>query len=564
MTADTTEEVSRTFAPGGRGSDLGLALAVVWCRDEPTRAGELLWVGPHDRRVHVFGRGDEAPAAPDHVRAHLVRQRPGQTLRAEPLLAKRLSREQLHIRRLADDRLTLDNRGRRALLLRGVETTHAVVGAGDVVMIEGQLLLLCVTRPAVLPPLMHANHGAMHEFGAADAAGLVGESPPIWALRDAIDLVVRDDGHALVYGPSGVGKEVVARALHAASARGSRPLVARDVASIPEELVGIELFGHEGPGEEGTPGLVEQAEGATLLLDDLGGAAGPLASHLGRLMDRGEFHRAGDPRPRRADVRIVATLCDEPQTLPVALRARFRHALRVPGLAERREDIPLLVRDLLRTGLADHPDLRARFADADGEPRVAPGFLRELVEDPPDGGVRALDARLWRGIVAAPGEWIIAPPHPKDLQGEAAPGAGDLGASEPDDGSSAAGATAQDPDDASLSAPTEGATAAGRVIPAPVWDGAGRGPLDPRLAPPGLPASVSAGLPTLTRAERIVLQHVALNQTSREIAKRLFVSVRTVQNHRARICDKLGLRGNNRLLGVAIELARYLGPPEEG
>lgn len=509
MTADTAEEVTGTLAPGGHGSDLGLALVVLWCRDEPARAGELLWVAPQDHRTHVFGRGDEPPATPDHVRAHLVRQRPGQTLRAEPLLAKRLSREQLHIHRLDGDRLTLDNRGRAALLLRGVETTRAVVAAGDVVMIEGQVLLHCVTRPAVLPPLMHASHAAFHDFGAVDASGLVGESPPIWALRDAIGLALRDDGDALVYGPSGVGKALVARALHAAGARASRPLVARDVASIPEELVAIELFGREGPEEGGAPGLVEQAEGATLLLDGVGAAASALAPHLGRLMERGEFHRVGDPRPRQADVRILATLDDPPEALPVGLRPCFRHALRVPGLAERREDLPLLVRDLLRRALADHPDLRARFADDQGEPRVAPGFLRELVEEPPEGGVRALDTRLWRAIVAAPGEWIIAPPHHAPRP-EVAP----------------------------------------QAVAAP--------------GPPGLPESVSAGLPSLTRGERVVLQHVALDRPSREIAERLLVSVRTVQNHRARICDKLGLRGDGCLLGVAIELARYLGPPEEG
>src|SRR5690606_7439084 len=112
------------------------------------------------------------------------------------------------------------------------------------VMIEGQLLLLCTLRPATLPPLLHAS-GAPHPFGAPDAAGLVGESPAVWALRDAIAFVVKDDGHALVHGPSGAGKELVARALHAGSARGERELVARDVASIPDELVGIELFGHD-------------------------------------------------------------------------------------------------------------------------------------------------------------------------------------------------------------------------------------------------------------------------------------------------------------------------------
>lgn len=82
-------------------------------------------------------------------------------------------------------------------------------------------------------------------------------------------------------------------------------------------------------------------------------------------------------------------------------------------------------------------------------------------------------------------------------------------------------------------------------------------PLDPDVSLRPEPAELQAirtNLALLTRAERVVLTHVALNRTSKEIAKALFVSVRTVQNHRARICEKLGLRGHNRLLAVAMAL----------
>jgi DNA-binding CsgD family transcriptional regulator len=81
--------------------------------------------------------------------------------------------------------------------------------------------------------------------------------------------------------------------------------------------------------------------------------------------------------------------------------------------------------------------------------------------------------------------------------------------------------------------------------------------------PSDLPVGVAEGLPSLTRAERNVLRHLASNKTSREMWQSLYISVRTVQNHRARICDKLGLRGNNALLGVALRLRDHLGPPED-
>ncbi|TNF30837.1 MAG: LuxR family transcriptional regulator [Deltaproteobacteria bacterium] len=529
MSTDTTEAVMGNAAPGaGAGQDIGLALVVVWCRDEPDRAGEVLWFGPSDSRTHVFGRGADRPADPSHVRATLVRQRPGANLQAPPLQARGVSREQLHVHRVEAAGLALDNRGRRALLVADIETPQAVVRPGDVVMIEGQLLLLCAERPQTLPPLRRGSE-PRHPFGKADGHGIVGESPSVWALRDAIATLADDDGHVLVHGPAGACKERVARALHAVSPRREGGLVVRDVAAIPEELVAFELFGHEGPGDDGTPGLVEYAAGATLLLDDFGGAAAVVAPQLQRLLTTGEFRRAGDPRPRQVDVRVVATLADTPDALPASLRASFPSELRVPSLAERRADVTLVARHLLRTGLGEHPDLRDRFVDAAGEPRIAPGFLRELVEAPPAGGMRALDALLWRALVASPGEWVIAPPDTTRLSTPLGVPGGDTDATTAGEGASLEGTRN-----------------------------------DPRYLPPALPESVVRGLATLTDSERVALQRIARGESSREIAARLYVSVRTVQQDLTRLCDKLGLGADSQLLGVAAALGRYLGPPEEG
>src|SRR5690606_22620206 len=143
-----------------------------------------------------------------------------------------------------------------------------------------------------------------------------------------------------------------------------RPLIARSAATIPEELADAEIFGHAagyaGLGDEERAGLVGAAAGGTLLIDGLGALPEGVAARLVRLMDTGEYHRLGDPTARRADVRVVVTSSAGPAAVPASLRGRFRHVLPVPARDERREDVPLIARWLLRQGLSDHPDLAAR------------------------------------------------------------------------------------------------------------------------------------------------------------------------------------------------------------
>ncbi|MCA9517709.1 MAG: hypothetical protein KC635_22370, partial [Myxococcales bacterium] len=162
--SDTTEDVTGTFGRAEAGPDEGLALVVAWCRDEPERVGEVVVVAPGDGRAFVVGRGDEPPMDFEHVRAGLVRQRPGRNAVTAPLGARRLSREQLHVRRLDAERLAVENHGKRAMWVRGAETSHAVVGVGEAVVVEGQLVLYCARRPAALAGLLHLDDAALHAF----------------------------------------------------------------------------------------------------------------------------------------------------------------------------------------------------------------------------------------------------------------------------------------------------------------------------------------------------------------------------------------------------------------
>jgi len=543
-------------------SDLGtdgasLALVIVWCREEPERVGEVLLLQPDASHVHLFGRGDDAPSDPAHRRLQPVRQRPGENVPVAPLEAKRLSREQLLLQRLDDARLAVENRGRRALLLRGLETTHAVLREGDVVQVEGQVVLLCTRRPALIPSGDNERVDATHTFGAADPQGLVGESPAAWELRAQAAQAARAAGHVLIAGPSGVGRRALGRAIHALGPRSAAPVVVADLVATPPELVAFELFGHDGPGDEGTPGLVEAAEGGTLILAGLDLLDPALAARVVALATDGSYTRTGDPRPRRADLRLVATCADPEQGLAEGLRPCFAAVVHVPALEARRDDLPLLARHLLQTGLADHPDLAARFLDATGAPRFAPGFVRGLLEYVPAGGVPGLEADLWHGLAVSPAEWIIAPPALAQRLAEADPTAPLAGnaAPRPADVPFMAG-TLGSP--ATLPAVTRpGTFETPRPVAAPLGTPAG----DARLLPPGLPRTVREALEALSPDERRLLQHLALGRGAGEIAPALCISVRAVRSQRAHLAQKLGLGAPARISGVASALARYLGPP---
>ncbi len=139
---------------------------------------------------------------------------------------------------------------------------------------------------------------------------LVGSSPAIKKIAALIEKVAPTDATVLVRGPSGTGKEVVARAIHAGSPRRDSPLVTINCAALQESLLESELFGHEKGAFTGAvqakPGLVEVAEGGTLFIDEIGEMAVGLQAKLLRVLEDGHFRRVGGTTEQRADVRVVA------------------------------------------------------------------------------------------------------------------------------------------------------------------------------------------------------------------------------------------------------------------
>ena len=221
---------------------------------------------------------------------------------------------------------------------------------------------------------------------------LLGTSPAMQRLREEIAIVARSDLSVLVTGETGVGKELVARAVHAASHRADRPLLYVNCAALPETVVESELFGHARGAFTGATadraGKFEVADGGTLFLDEIGELPTTVQPVLLRALQSGEIQRVGTDRPLHVDVRtIAATNRDLSREIAAGkFRADLYHRLNaypihVPPLRDRRGDIPLLAGffcDLVRRRVGLGPvrltaDARAVLSDY-----AWPGNVREL------------------------------------------------------------------------------------------------------------------------------------------------------------------------------------------
>ena len=251
---------------------------------------------------------------------------------------------------------------------------------------------------------------------------LVAESPAMKEVARLIGKLAAAQATVLITGESGTGKEVVARAIHAASPRAERPFVAVNCGAIPAPLIESELFGHvKGAftdARTGKRGLFEEADGSTLLLDEVGDLPLPLQVSLLRVLQQGEVRRVGDTRAIKVDVRVLAAT-NRDLTAAVA-QGSFREdlfyrlnvvALHLPPLRERPEEIePLAARFLVR------------HAERLGVPakRLSPAALQLLRAHRWPGNVRELENALERALVLSEDDELEADALPEALQHAAA------------------------------------------------------------------------------------------------------------------------------------------------
>lgn len=239
---------------------------------------------------------------------------------------------------------------------------------------------------------------------------IVGLSPAMARVREEVQRVASNPGPVIITGESGVGKEVVARAVHNLSNAASGPFEARNCGALPETLFEAEVFGTErGAYTDAVPraGAFELADGGTLFLDEIGELTQTAQVKLLRVLETGQYHRVGGTRLRRTTARIVVATNSDLRALVQGGSFRsdlfyridvFRIA--IPPLRERREDIPLLTRHFQELLTRDGVESRAEG--------FSPNALERLSEYRWPGNVRELRNVVWRALVDAGGPVIEA------------------------------------------------------------------------------------------------------------------------------------------------------------
>jgi two-component system nitrogen regulation response regulator GlnG/two-component system response regulator HydG len=398
---DTLKSLGPDWLKADESDAVTPALAIAWSHREPHRLGEVAFLS----EPATLGRGNGSTA-----RVRFVRSRPGVERDCGPLQAPSISRDQLAIEPRGDD-LFVRCIGRCPMRIDGTPCSEGLLTEGSVLELHNEFVFVTVRRRRALAPLAGVP---LHDFGGPDAHGIVGESPAAWSLRERLAFASRADGHVLVHGASGTGKELAAGALHAGSPRHEGPFVARNAATIPESLADAELFGHArnypNHGMPARDGLIGEAESGTLFLDEIGCLRTETQAHLLRVLDAdGQYTRLGESRSRRADIRVVAATNASLDQLKHDFRARFRILVTLAGLEDRREDIPLLARHLLN-GVAQDARMRERFFDDSGNARIAPAFVVRLLRHDWSLHIRELDALLWESMGLSGATFLDVPP----------------------------------------------------------------------------------------------------------------------------------------------------------
>ena len=326
-----------------------------------------------------------------------------------PLGAQRISRVQFLLRARENGSIGIEvnNVGRCALLHNGNKVSSALVQPGDTLQLANEVLFLCVDGAASTMSVASSTRSDARPFGEADDDGIVGESAAMSKLREEVAFLAPRAEHALILGASGTGKELVARALHRRSPRGARPLVSRNAATLPEGLIAAELYGNvknfPNPGMSDRIGLIGEADGSTLFLDEFAELPASMQAQLLRVLDQGEYQRIGETQTRRSDFRLIAATNRPIGALRSDVAARLTFRIEVPGLNARREDIPLLVRHLLRTIANDDPTVIERAfgsGESEGLQAIPCSFMRHVVQHHYVTNVRELKVRLWQALIS--------------------------------------------------------------------------------------------------------------------------------------------------------------------
>jgi DNA-binding NtrC family response regulator len=286
-------------------------------------------------------------------------------------------------------------------------------GASDYVLKPFSLaeLVLVIRKELASHKLRQENRALREALGRRyEYKNIIARSDKMQAVLGLVERVAPTNATVLVGGESGVGKDLVARAIHEHSNRASGPFVKINSTAIPENLLESELFGYEKGAFSGAtsakPGKFETADKGTLFLDEIGDVPPPIQVKLLRVLQDREFERLGATKTLKVDVRLIAAtnrdLRDalEDGTFREDLYYRLNVvAIDIPPLRERKEDIPPLAEFFL-----------AKFASESGKPvrGITPQAMQSLVDFHWPGNVRELQNIIERGVTLSSGETLDA------------------------------------------------------------------------------------------------------------------------------------------------------------
>jgi DNA-binding NtrC family response regulator len=282
----------------------------------------------------------------------------------------------------------------------GTANGHGVPGA------------VCVERPSNAVDAQHRLAQVLGRLGfgslVTNPHGIVGQSPQLREVLARVERAAPGEANLCISGESGTGKELIARAIHAQSARADRPLVTLDCTAIPESLIESHLFGHvrgsfTGAVESRT-GFFALAHTGTLFIDEISELSLPLQAKLLRAIQTREFVKVGDSKPTRTDIRLITA--SNKDLLRAVREGAFREDLyyriavvmiEMPPLRARQGDVALLAQHFVR-----------KFAAAHGKPvpRLMPRALELLEAFDWPGNVRQLENCLEQAVVLCQGDRI--------------------------------------------------------------------------------------------------------------------------------------------------------------
>jgi transcriptional regulator with PAS, ATPase and Fis domain len=239
--------------------------------------------------------------------------------------------------------------------------------------------------------------------------GIVGRSKALYQIRSLVDKVKDSDAPVFIIGESGTGKELIARTIHEKGKRGKGQFVALNCGAIPDLLLESELFGHARGAFTGAirnkPGLIEEANGGTFFLDEIGDLVPHLQAKLLRLLQEKEIRRVGENRTRPVDVRFISATNKnlEKEIDKGNFREDLYYRLKIisvelPPLRERREDILYLLNHYIEKYCADMKREQAFFS---------PRALELLLDYPWPGNVRELQNEIQRCLILSGEENLI-------------------------------------------------------------------------------------------------------------------------------------------------------------